>query len=289
MQDAICKIKGGEFTCHLLSDGNLVYPAAAVLADAPANQLAGVLTAEELAAGQLTVPYNALLVDTGAHRVLIDTGAGPLGPATGGLINSLRGAGVAPETVDLVVFSHAHPDHIGGTVDGAGNLSFPNARFIMLRAEFDYWKDEAIQERLAANELYRSGFDPVIGQWIRTYLPPIENRLELLERDAEIAPGVQAIPAAGHTPGHLAVMVSSGRQQVLYAGDSVIHPAQIGRPEWNSMFETDRRAAEQTRRQLLDRAATDRCLVAGTHLATVGRVVRSGSGYKWEAESAAGA
>lgn len=191
-----------------------------------------------------------------------------------------RAAGLEPETVDLVVFSQAHPDHIGGTLDEAGNLAFPNARFVMLRAEFDYWREAAIQDRLAAGELYGAGpIEQLILGWFRQYLPPIESRLELLEGDAEVAPGVHVIPATGHTPGHLVVMVSSGRQQLLYVGDALLHPAQAGRPEWNCLFETDRRLAAETRRQLLDRASADRCLLAATHLPAVSRVVRRGSEY----------
>ena len=273
----------GEFNCYRLADGHNIYPLGAIFADAPGEALADVLPPEELAAGQLAVPYTALLVDTGAYRILVDTGAGPFAPTTGGVLGNLRAAGLAPETVDLVVFSHAHPDHIGGTLDESGNLAFPNARFVMLRAEFDYWGDGAIPAKLAAGELYGAGpIEQLILDWLRKYLPPIESRLELLEGDAEVAPGVHLIPAVGHTPGHLAVMVSSGRQQLLYVGDAILHPAQVGRPEWNCLFETDRRLATQTRRQLLDRASVDRCLLAATHLPAVSHVVRRGSEYALE-------
>jgi glyoxylase-like metal-dependent hydrolase (beta-lactamase superfamily II) len=283
MQRDTLRFQVGEFTCYWLSDGHNVYPVGAIFADAPADQLAGVLPPAELAAGQLTIPYTALLVDTGAYRILVDTGAGPFAATTGGLVSNLRAAALAPETVDLVVFSHAHPDHIGGTVREDGQTTFPNARFLMLRAEFDYWMTEATQAKLAAGELYGAGpIEQLICDWLHKYLPPIESRLELLERDAEIAPGVHVIPAWGHTPGHLAVMISSGRQQLLYVGDAFVHPAQIGRPEWNCIFETDRRRAEETRRQLLDRAAADRCLLGATHLPGVARVVRRGSGYGLE-------
>lgn len=283
MHQNVRRFEVGEFACYWVADGHNLYPLGAIFADAPGQELAGALPPEELAAGHLTIPYTALLVDTGAYRILIDTGAGPFAPTTGGLLKNLRAAGLAPETVDLVVFSHAHPDHIGGTLDEAGRVAFPNARFLMLRAEVDYWREEAVQGKLAAGELYGAGpIERLILDWLRGYLPPIENQLELLERDAEIAPGVHVIPAAGHTPGHLVVMVSSGRQQLLYGGDAILHPAQVGRPEWNSMFETDRRLATETRRQLLERASADRCLLAATHLPTVSRVVRRGSEYALE-------
>jgi glyoxylase-like metal-dependent hydrolase (beta-lactamase superfamily II) len=273
----------GEFHCYRLADGHNLYPLGAIFADAPGDALAGVLPPEQLAAGQLSVPYTALLVDTGAYRVLIDTGAGPFAPTTGGLVTNLRAAGIEPETVDLVVFSHAHPDHIGGTLDEAGDLAFPNARFAMLRAEFDYWREGAVQAKLVAGELYGAGpIEQLILDWFRNYLPPIESRLELLEGDAEVVPGVHVIPATGHTPGHLVVMVSSGRQQLLYVGDALLHPAQAERPEWNCVFETDRRLAVETRRQLLDRASADRCLLAATHLPAVSRVVRRGRQYALE-------
>jgi len=275
MQDNARSFQVGEFTCYWVSDGYNIYPRGAIFADAPEDQLAGVLAPEEFTAGQLTIPYTALLVEAGAHRILLDTGAGPLAPTTGRLIDNLRAAGPAPETVNLVVLSHAHPDHIGGTVGEDGDLTFPHARFFMLRAEFEYWMAEATQAKLGSGELYGAGgLEQVIRDWIRKYLPPIADRIELLDRDAEIAPGVRLLPALGHTPGHLAVMISSGGQQLLYAGDAFVHPAQVERPQWNCMFESDRRRAEQTRRQLLDRAVADPCLLAASHFPGVVRVVR---------------
>jgi glyoxylase-like metal-dependent hydrolase (beta-lactamase superfamily II) len=245
MKENVHSFKVGEFTCYWVWDGHNLYPPRAVLAGAPEKEMAGLFPPGEFVA----IPYAALLVDTGAFRILIDTGAGPLAPTAGGAANNPRAAGLAPETVDLVVFSHAHPDHIGGTVGETGEVIFPNARFLMFRAEFDYWTDQAIQAKLSANELYRSRFDPAIGDWIRRYPPLIQNRLELLERDAGVAPGVQVIPAPGHTPGRLAVMISAGRRQLLYVGDAFVRPAQIGRPEWSSMFETDPHRAGETRRR----------------------------------------
>ena len=285
MPDNVLRFQIGEFTCYPVADGDLVYPRGVILAGAADDELAA------LYPEQMTIPYTALLVDTGAYRILVDTGAGPLAPTTGRLLDSLRAARLDPDTVDLVVLSHAHPDHIGGNLTADGAVAFPHARFLMSRPEFEFWTAEATQAKLAAGQLCGiPALDQLMAQWVRTYLPPIQDRLDLLERETEIAPGVQALPTFGHTPGHLCLLASSGRQQLLYAGDAIIHPAQVSRPEWNTIFEVDRSQAEQTRRELLDRAAADRCLLFGFHFPFpgCGRVARKGSGYTWEAESLAG-
>jgi glyoxylase-like metal-dependent hydrolase (beta-lactamase superfamily II) len=281
MQDNASSFTVGEFTCWWISDGHNFYPPRAVLADAPEAALGTAFPTGELS----SLPYAALLVDTGGYRILVDTGAGPFAPTTGRLRENIRAADVALETVDVVVVTHCHPDHIGGSLDDAGQLAFPNARFFTLRDEYEYWRQDAILAKLAAGELFGAGaLEQACAEWLRRYLWPVEERLELLEGSAEIVPGVQVIPTAGHTPGHLAVMLSSDRDQLLHVGDAFLHPAQIGHPEWNSMFEADRQRAVETRLHLLDRAAADRCLVAATHFPSLGRVARRASGYAWEVD-----
>jgi glyoxylase-like metal-dependent hydrolase (beta-lactamase superfamily II) len=260
----------GEFSCLAVADGENTYPGVAILppeADPPA---------------EMQVPYTALLVDTGRQRVLIDLGAGPVGPATGRLPQSLADAGVALDAIDLVVLSHAHPDHIGQLL--------PRAEYVMLRAEWDFWTDDATRAKLAAGALY--GLQPLeqlIAEWLSTYLAPLRDRIGLLDGDTEVAPGILVIPAPGHTPGHAAVLISSGRQQLLYVADAIVHPAQIAHPDWTTPFDLDRGLTVRTRRQLLDRAAADRCLVFPFHfpLPCAGEVTSRHGAYEWHSLTAA--
>jgi glyoxylase-like metal-dependent hydrolase (beta-lactamase superfamily II) len=259
----------GDFSCLAVADGQRIYPGAALLppeADPPA---------------ELPVPYTALLVDSGNQHVLIDLGAGPLAPDTGQLPRSLAAAGVTLDDIDLVVLSHAHADHIGQVL--------PRAEYVMLRTEWDFWTDGATQAKLAAGTVYGvQEVEHLMSAWIRTYLEPVRDRVRLLDADTEVAPGILVIPAPGHTPGHAAVLISSGRQQLLYAADALVHPAQVTHPEWTTPFDLDPAQTVRTRRQLLDRAAADRCLMFPYHfpLPCVGEVSSRNSVYEWHSAEA---
>jgi glyoxylase-like metal-dependent hydrolase (beta-lactamase superfamily II) len=95
---------------------------------------------------------------------------------------------------------------------------------------------------------------------------PVQERLRLLDEPTELAAGVLVFGAHGHTPGHAAVLISSGRQKLLYAGDAMIHPNQFEHPDWTSAFDLDRNETVSTRRKLLDRVVADHCLLAAFHL-----------------------
>jgi glyoxylase-like metal-dependent hydrolase (beta-lactamase superfamily II) len=266
---AASPFKIGDFSCLAVADGQRTYPGAALLppeADPPA---------------ELQVPYTALLVDTGTQRVLIDLGAGPLGPDTGRLPQSLAAAGVALDEIDLVVLSHAHADHIGQVL--------PRAEYVMLQTEWNYWTDETTQAKLAAGQLYGvPEVEQVMGAWIRKYLEPVRDRVRLLDADTEVAPGILVFPAPGHTPGHAAVLISSGRRQLLYVADAIVHPAQVHHPDWTMPFDLDPALTVRTRRQLLDRAAADQCLVFPFHfpLPCVGAVSSRNGLYEWHSSAA---
>ena len=194
----------GDYDCWTLADGELTYPGWTVLPP------------EGKPPAEMTAPYIALLVDTGSTRILIDTGAGALGPNTGKLPESLAATGFLPEDVHAVVLSHAHPDHV------AGVQLFPNAAVVMMRKEFDFWMSAETQARLEACEIYGLGpLEAVMAASVRDHVAPARDRLRLLDRPAEIAAGILVFPAPGHTPGHAAVLVSSGRQQLLYVGDAL--------------------------------------------------------------------
>ncbi len=269
---AICV---GDFRCYPIPDGDHLYPRSALCGDDP-EQTIGLPE-------QVLVPYTPLLVDTGAHRILIDTGAGPMAPSTGFLEESLARAGFNVGDIDVVVLSHLHPDHIGGLALEDGTLRFHNARVLMSRREYDFWHSADLRARLGTGSVYGiPEVENLMSGWIDKYLPPVRDRLEWITGGSEIAPGIEAIDAPGHTPGHLGVAISSQTESLLYAGDLLLMQNQVLRPDWTSKFDLEAQKLIATRHRLLDRAATDRSIVFHYHFGDAGRFGRRGTQFAWE-------
>jgi glyoxylase-like metal-dependent hydrolase (beta-lactamase superfamily II) len=218
------------------------------------------------------------LVNTGEHRVLIDTGAGALGADTGRLLGSLQSAGVDPGDIDYVILTHGHPDHLGGNVDAQGNVVFPQAQWIMSKIEWDFWMGGEAERVLPEH-----GRDVLLGTAQRN-LSAIRGRISLVAGEAEIVPGVRILPAPGHTPGHVAVAVSSAGEELLCLVDLVLHPIHLQEPEWSAAVDMlpDRLVA--TRHAFLGRAAAENCLVMAFHFPFpgLGRASSLGVGWQWE-------
>ena len=131
-------------------------------------------------------------------------GAGKLGPDTGKLVNNLKLAGVQPEDIDRIVIAHAHPDHVGGTLDDEGKPNYPNARYFMWKEEWDFWFSDAAFQKVV--EHYSAILQPEVFMKVaRGRLGPISERIEFLTTESEVLPGVRIHATPGHTPGHIAV------------------------------------------------------------------------------------
>jgi hypothetical protein len=135
------QFKIGAFHCLAVSDGTFVYPPAGVFANATKEEHEAALGERHLPLDEVKTPYTCLYLDTGEHRVLVDTGAGKLAPTTGPLVKNLERAGIDPRSIDTVILTHAHPDHIGGNVDSNGSLR--SARFILSGVSCDVIADGA--------------------------------------------------------------------------------------------------------------------------------------------------
>ena len=276
----------GALNCMVVTDGTYNYPNPGQLlfANASPDELAPVLRAHNLepAAWDVYVsPYPSLLIEHGDQRILVDMGAGNLAPTTGKLVTNLRAAGVAPEEIDLVFITHAHPDHIGGALDEADRPVFPNARYLLGRAEWDFWAADPDLLNLNIPDALRQ----VIRACPKAILPHLQAKMELLEPDTEIAPGLRAIAAPGHTPGQLALSVTSNGEQLLALTDVFIHPIHIEHPEWVAPFDYDAEATVATRRQLYEQAANSGALVNAGHLPwpCLGHIREAGTGWRWAA------
>jgi glyoxylase-like metal-dependent hydrolase (beta-lactamase superfamily II) len=238
-------------------------------------------------AGELALPYTCLFVDTGRHRVLLDTGIGafPLGPTQGRLVALLRDQGVEPGEIDTVVLSHAHPDHLGGSVDAEGRPAFHNARYVMARKEWDYWTSNPSLAELGLDD----NFKAYILATTKRVLAGVQPQLDLIQPDKEIVPGVIAIAAYGHTPGHMMIEVTLDGQRLLFAADAVILPLHLEFPE--TISAVDHMPAEMvaTRIKVLEKAAREKPLVLISHFPfpSLGHVVPKGDRWGWRSMEAA--
>jgi glyoxylase-like metal-dependent hydrolase (beta-lactamase superfamily II) len=288
MNSEIYRFEVGSFDCMAVSDGTLTYappifppPATFLFANAPREPLERVLREHSIQPEQWVSwesPYICVVVNTGAHRLLVDTGADGLGPNTGRLLENLREVGIAPGDIDMVILTHGHPDHIGGNTDAKGRPSFPKARYVMWKGEWDFWTSGQAEQKLDEHG------KEVLLAFARKNLPPIRGQVDLVDYETEIVPGINALAAPGHTPGHMALSISSGGEQLLCISDAVLHPIHLEHPEWYAAVDFAPREVVTTRCQLLSRAATEKALVLAFHFPFpgLGHVVRKGERWQWQ-------
>lgn len=262
--------------CVRLADGELPYPPTLLLANAQPDELARALAGELDKTGMIVGRFNPLLIRTKDAVVIVDTGIGRFAPGEGAgrLRESLREEGVEPGDVDCVVLTHAHPDHLGGLIDG-GEPVFTRARHVILALEWEFWAEAG--DRVP---------DP-IAVGFKEALVPLHDlgRLDLVDGDAEVVRGVRLTHAPGHSPGHVVVELGDPVGAVFLA-DAVLHEAGFQHPEWTCAIDVDPPLAVRTRRTLLERAADERLLVAGYHLGRHGYVERNRGAFSFAAESA---
>jgi glyoxylase-like metal-dependent hydrolase (beta-lactamase superfamily II) len=222
--------------------------------------------------------FTTLVLNHGGRLTLIDTGNGDSGaPTTGRFLENFRAAGFDPTQVNTVVISHFHGDHINGLRRKDGTAVFPNAEVMVPAAEWAFWMDDARMNQ--APEGARGGF-----QGARRVFSPIAKDVKRYEMDMEVVPGLTAVAAPGHTPGHTAYMLSSGSGRLLILSDTANHPALFVRnPDWSAVFDMDADQARTTRRKMLDLAASERAQVAFYHapFPATGHIAKDGNGFRF--------
>lgn len=270
--------KLGAAEISVFSDGVFSFPRTLVLPDAKEADVAALFKAHG-SAMELVAETNVILVRSGATVALIDTGSGPdFMPSLGKLPDRLDEAGLKPDDVTHVVFTHAHADHFWGMIDPLGDETrWPKARHVMPRAERDFWMQADVETKVP--EFQRS-----MATGTARRLKALASVITTANPGDEIAPGISLIDTAGHTPGHCAVAVRSGTSDLLIAGDALTHAAvSFGAPQWKWGSDIDWQTAAASRVRLLEEAATRKALVAGYHLPWpgVGRVEKAGSAYRF--------
>ena len=266
----------GEFECVSLSDGSLDYRLESFFANVPIDRIQEALRQRNLPIDYITTPYTYLYVNTGDHRVLVDMGAGHLGPRTGKLTHNMKAAGVKPAEIDTVIITHAHPDHIGGTFDDEGKPVYPNAHYFIWKQEWDFWfSDDAVNK---TPEMFVTV--------ARENLEPIRDRVTLLyDAGSQIVPGVRAVPAPGHTPGNIVVQFASAGERLYYIGDTVLHPLHLEFPDWIPIYDILPEQAAASKHAIFDQAAEEESLVIGQHFPpfpSLGYVVKREEGWQWQ-------
>jgi glyoxylase-like metal-dependent hydrolase (beta-lactamase superfamily II) len=270
----------GSINCTVLSDGYVSYPASWFFCNADPATLNRALESHRLPADDVLSPYTCLLIETGRHVILIDTGAGATSLTSGAIVARLEIAGIRPKDVDTVVITHAHPDHIGGAIDLCGRPAFPNARYVLSEIEWEFWTGARTDlSSLRVPDPAKEGLQSMA----RRCLGVLRHQLEPIQRETELVPGVTAIPAPGHTPGHLAVAIASDGESLLNLGDAAVHPLHLEEPQWQNGFDLLPEQALATRRSLMQRATADGMRLMAFHFPfpSVGRVEVSNGGWRW--------
>ncbi|BDG71313.1 MBL fold metallo-hydrolase [Roseomonas fluvialis] len=269
----------GALKVTVVTDGSNVRPDATqgLVVNATPDQVRGAMSAAGLAGPAMRNPFNVTFVETPRGLVAIDVGTGGIGgPTTGALRTNMAAAGLDPERVVLIVHTHFHGDHIGGLTNNDGAAVFPRAQVAVPEGEWTFWNDAGEESR--ATDARRPGFANV-----RRRFAPYLDRLTRFAPEAEVAPGIRAVPSNGHSPGHTSFLIADGTGQALVLGDAITTPAFfMVNPDWYPMFDMDPAMAVATRKRLLDRAATERMPVVGYHfdMPATGRVERAGTGYR---------
>jgi glyoxylase-like metal-dependent hydrolase (beta-lactamase superfamily II) len=272
------RYKVGDIEATAINDGFWARPLdASFVRNAPLPEVQKALQDSFLPTNVVPIPFTTTVLSMSGRLVLIDTGNGDSGaPTSGKWLANFRAAGFDPARVTTIIISHFHGDHINGLRRKDGTAVFPNAEVMVSAPEWSYWMDDGKMAQAP------DGLKPNF-QNARRVFSPIAKDVKQFEAGKEVTPGVTAVSAPGHTPGHTAFVVSSGNAKLMLMSDTTNHPALFVRnPEWQAIFDMDGSQAAETRRKLLDMAAAERTQVAFYHapFPATGYIRKDGNRYE---------
>jgi glyoxylase-like metal-dependent hydrolase (beta-lactamase superfamily II) len=271
----------GDFEVTTLLDGlrpgDGPYPAFGE--NQSAEAVAALMRENLLPSDRFVNGFTPTLINTGTDLILFDTGlgAGARANGMGQLPSRLHASGYEPENVSVVVITHMHGDHIGGLME-EGAPTFPNARYVMGQAEFDFW---AAPERL-------SGPAEGNARAVAANVTPLADRTSFVNDGGEVVSGIRAMAAPGHTPGHMIFTVESAGKRLVLTADTANHyVASLRQPDWHVRFDADKAMGAATRRKVFDMIATDRLPFIGYHMPfpALGYVEKIATGYRYVPET----
>ena len=268
----------GDFEITALNDGTFDLDTTKMLTGVPPDGV-GTLLARSFEGEMIPISVNAYLINTGERLILVDAGAAHLfGPTLGRLLSSLVASGYRADQVDAVLITHLHPDHAGGLLS-EGKRAFPNATVLAERREARFWLDPAAR-RVASSD--RQPFFAGASDALAPYIDA--ERFERFSAPALLFPGVRAVPAPGHTPGHTLFSIESKGHKLLIWGDLMeLAAVQFAEPAVTIVFDEDAKRTVSQRPAAYAEAAREKYLVAASHLPFpgIGHVREERVGYSW--------
>ena len=272
----LARLNIGRFEVSFLSDGFIDFPFS-LLTGARPEQV------EQAAAAYFAARptgirsgFTVWLIRDGERFVLVDAGpAGTVSKTSGRLPQALAAIGVSPSSIDAVIVTHMHVDHIAGLVAG-GQRNYANAEIYVDRRDVAHFTDPA--KAGAAPDLLKSSFAKA-QELVKLY-----PRLQRIDGERQIIRGISTIDLSGHTPGHIGVRIEDGGQSLVLVADMLFHPAaHPALPSLGILFEQDKAAADASRARFFRRAAEEKALLAATHMPFpgLGRIVADGGNLRW--------
>jgi glyoxylase-like metal-dependent hydrolase (beta-lactamase superfamily II) len=278
------RYKIGSFEVTAVSDGTASSPLADnYVTNVPKAEVTRQLAADFLPTDRVNHAYTPTVVNTGAKLVVIDTGMGHAfldrsNGQIGQFHTNLRASGIDPNSVDVVLLSHMHTDHINGLIAPDNQPAFPNAELIVPEGDWAFWSDESNATRVP--EIMRGQFPNV-----KRVFGVFGDKITRIEAGREVVPGITALATPGHSPGHTSYIVASGNDKLLVQADVTagVGPLFIRHPDWQFVWDADKEQAVQTRRRVYDMVSADKFLLQGFHVPFpgVGNVEKTGNGYRF--------
>jgi glyoxylase-like metal-dependent hydrolase (beta-lactamase superfamily II) len=275
----------GDFAITVVSDGFITVPIEIIAPEGSAAERAEILTRTgDRSSGLVESKTNIPVIRKGEDLIIVDIGSGDkYQPSDGLLSGNLVRAGIDASAITKVVFTHAHPDHVWGTLAPDGSLRFPNATYYIAAAEWDFWMDPD----------YLSGMPSELLEFARGAqrdLTAINDRVVMLKPGDDIVTGLRVIDTAGHTPGHISLEMTGGDGLIISADAVTNEIASFKHPKGRFGYDTISDLAIKNRVRLIDRAASDRTKLLGYHWTYpgVGFAEQAGAGYRYVPASPVG-
>ena len=230
--------------------------------------------------GRLKMSIHSLVVETPTRRIVVDTGLGndkegrnvpTWNNRSTPFLETMTAAGFPPDSIDTVLCTHLHVDHVGWNTKLSGGKwlpTFANARYVFGKTEYEHWRDHSDEPDKVA--VFNDSVKPIVDA----------GKAELIASDARLCEEITLIPTPGHSPGHMSILIESDGEAGLLTGDVAHHPCQMAHLDWSSTADSDPAQSAETRRELFSRFADTPTLVIGGHFSAA-RIRRDGDAFKF--------